>query len=248
MRGAAAEFAAAHARLLTRLLEEAASRGAGGWEPGEAELGLAAGALELLARLPGDADDPGVRAAALALAERFAVPDARSASPAVARAAAALEPEGAPPTDRAAAARLQAAVRAVRAAAAHYVRAVTAAGTATLRIARPPPGGPRCPCLLGLADALGQACEDLAAGLDERARLLAALAAGAGGGFERGSLAAAAADAERAVDALQYAAENWLAALFLHLWRHRAEELGSPQVCGPVWELRVVKSVPRGCK
>ncbi|KAK9838304.1 hypothetical protein WJX81_003260 [Elliptochloris bilobata] len=78
-----------------------------------------------------------------------------------------------------------------------------------------------------------QAREDLAGALDERARLLAALANGSSGGgggwFERGALAAAAADAERDVDALQYAAENGLTTLFLHLWQRPVEELGSPQ-------------------
>jgi len=251
VRAAAAEFAAAHGRLLRRALEEAASRGAGGWEPGAVELRLAAASLGLLARLPGAADEPGVRAAALALTERFAAPDARSASPAVLRAAAARDAEAAPPPGgRAGGARLGAAVRAVRAGAAHYLRALTAAGGLTLRIARPPPGGPPCPCLLGLADAAGQAREHLAAAQDERARLLAALAAGGGAagagaaGFERGAPAAAAADAEAEVDELHFAAENLLATLFLHLWQRPASELGSPQARAPARAPR--RRRPRG--
>lgn len=51
VRQAAAGFVEAHGRTLERVLTEAASTGAKGWQPGEAELEAAALVLQLLARL-----------------------------------------------------------------------------------------------------------------------------------------------------------------------------------------------------
>ncbi len=51
VRQAAAGFVEAHGRTLERVLTEAASAGAKGWQPGEAELEAAALVLQLLARL-----------------------------------------------------------------------------------------------------------------------------------------------------------------------------------------------------